>query len=115
VATGGAVGALNVLVGATGPLQAPLFRAATATRQAFVGTFAASQVAGHLTKIVLFGVAGLTPSRYLVPAVVGIAGVMAGTTAGSLALDRISEERFRGIYLAAITVVSLYLLAAPLV
>lgn len=115
VAVGGVVGALNVMVGATGPLQAPLFRSATRTRQAFVGTFAASQVAGHATKLALFGVAGLAPTRYAGPAVAGVVGVLAGTAIGSRVLDRISEERFRSAYLAAITGVSLYLLASAVV
>ncbi len=110
VAVGGVVGALNVVVGATGPLQAPLFRAATATRQAFVGTFAAGQVAGHLAKIALYGAAGLAPTRYAVPALAGIAGVVVGTAAGSWTLDRLSERFFRSIYLVAITGVSAYLI-----
>lgn len=110
VAVGGVIGALNVVVGATGPLQAPLFRAAAASRQAFVGTFAASQVAGHAAKIILFGLAGLAPTRFLAPAAIGMAGVVLGTAAGSWALDRMSEHRFRVLYLVAITATSLYLL-----
>lgn len=110
VGIGGLMGALNVVVGATGPLQAPLYRAATATRVAFVGTFAATQVAGHAAKIALFGVAGFAPTRYAGAAAVGIVGVVAGTHIGSRLLDRMPEERFRSLYLVAITAVSLYLL-----
>lgn len=110
VGVGGVMGALNVVVGATGPLQAPLYRAATATRVAFVGTFAATQVAGHAAKIALFGIAGFAPTRYAVAAAVGIAGVVAGTHVGSRLLDRMPEERFRTLYLAAITAVGVYLL-----
>lgn len=110
VGVGGVVGALNVVVGATGPLQAPLFRAATSTRQGFVGTFAASQVAGHLAKIALFGVAGLAPTQYAAAAVAGVIGVVAGTTLGSRVLDQMPEQGFRRLYLTAITAVSLYIL-----
>lgn len=110
VGVGGVMGGLNVLVGATGPLQAPLFRAATRTRQAFVGTFAASQVAGHLAKLAVFGVAGLAPTRYLGAAIVGIVGVVMGTEIGSRMLDRLTEERYRTLYLGAITTIGAFLL-----
>jgi uncharacterized membrane protein YfcA len=109
IAVGGVAGALNPLVGATGPLFAPLFKAASATRQRFVGTFAGTQVAGHVAKLVLFGAAGLAPAGHLPAVAVGIAGVVVGTELGSRALDRLSEQRFRSLYLAAITAVALYL------
>lgn len=109
VAVGAVAGALNPLVGATGPLLAPLFRAASATRQRFVGTFAGTQVAGHLAKLVLFGAAGLAPSGHLPAVAAGIAGVVVGTEVGSRVLDRLSERRFRALYLAAITGVAVYL------
>lgn len=110
VAVGGVLGALNPLVGATGPLVAPLYRAASRTRQAFVGTFAASQVAGHAAKLAVFGAAGLAPTDHVPAAAVGIAGVVVGTQLGSRVLDRLSEARFRRLYLVAITVVALHLL-----
>jgi uncharacterized membrane protein YfcA len=110
IAVGGVAGALNPLVGATGPLFAPLYRAASRTRQAFVGTFAATQVTGHAVKLVLFGAAGLAPTRYAAPIGAGIVGVVVGTQIGSRLLDRMSEVRFRRLYLAAITTVAVYLL-----
>lgn len=111
VGVGAVMGALNVVVGATGPLQAPLFRAAAASRQRFVGTFAGGQVAGHASKLVLFGVAGLGPAGYPNAAAAGVLGVVVGTWSGSRLLERISEERFGVLYLVAITAVSLYLVA----
>jgi uncharacterized protein len=105
------IGALNVIVGATGPLQAPFLRAATSTRLAFVGTFATVQVAGHLCKIVLFGIAGFAIGDYLGAAMAGILGVIAGTNLGSRLLDRMPEAVFRRLYLVAITLVCVYLLA----
>lgn len=110
VGVGAVLGFLNPLVGATGPLAAPLFRAATRTRLAFVGTFAATQVSGHLAKVLLFGVAGLVPTGQLAAVPVGVAGVVAGTWAGSRALDAMGEARFRVVYLWAITAVAAYLL-----
>ena len=111
VGAGAVIGGLNVAVGATGPLQAPLLRAGTTSRMAFVGTFAAIQTIGHLVKIMLFGLAGFAPTSYLAATAVGIAGVVAGTHLGSRALDRMPEARFGRLYLVAISAVCLYLLA----
>ena len=115
IGSGAVIGGLNVVVGATGPLQAPLFRAGTATRLAFVGTFAATQTYGHLAKIVLFGVAGFAPTRYLAAAAFGIVGVVVGTWLGSRVLDRMPEARFDRLYLVAITVLSVYLIGDALI
>lgn len=110
IGAGAVIGGLNVAVGATGHLQAPLFRAGTSTRMAFVGTFAASQTVGHLVKIALFGLAGFAPTRYLAAAGFGVVGVIAGTHLGSRALDRMPDAHFARLYLVAITGVSAYLL-----
>ena len=110
IGLGGVIGALNPVVGATGPLAAPFFRAGTSDRLGFVGTFAATQVSGHLAKLVLFGVVGLLPASQAPAAAAGIAGVIAGTWLGSRFLDRMPERRFDRIYLTAITVVALWLL-----
>lgn len=115
VGIGAVLGALNPLVGATGPLVAPFYRAAGRTRQAFVGTFAGAQVSGHLAKIVLFGAAGLAPTDHLPTIAVGIAGVVIGTHLGSALLDRLSEQRFRTLYLWAITAVAVVLLVDAVV
>jgi uncharacterized membrane protein YfcA len=109
VGVGAVAGALNPLVGATGPLFAPLFKAASTTRQRFVGTFAGTQVAGHGAKLVLFGAAGLAPTGHLPTVAAGIGGVVVGTELGSRVLDRMSEQRFRSLYLAAISAVAVYL------
>ena len=111
VGLGGVLGALNPVVGATGPLAAPFFRAGTPDRLGFVGTFAGSQVVGHVAKLVLFGSVGLLPVAQAPAAAAGIVGVVAGTWLGSAVLDRMSERRFDRIYLVAITAIALWLLA----
>jgi uncharacterized membrane protein YfcA len=58
---------------------------------------------------VLFGAAGLAPTGHLPAAAAGIAGVVVGTELGSRVLDRMSEQRFRSLYLLAITAVAVYL------
>lgn len=108
---GALIGALNVVVGATGPLQAPFMRAATSSWLGFVGTFATVQVAGHLSKVVLFGVAGFALGDHAGAAAAGTIGVIAGTSLGSHLLDRMPEAIFRRLYLVAITIVGAYLLA----
>ena len=108
---GAVIGALNVIVGATGPLQAPFLRAGTNSRLEFVGSFAAVQVAGHLCKIILFGIAGFALGDYWGAALAGMVGVVIGTNVGSRLLDRMPEALFRRLYLVAITLVCVYLLA----
>lgn len=115
IGVGAVIGALNPLVGATGPLTAPLFKAASATRQRFVGTFAGTQVAGHLAKLVLFGAAGLAPSGHLPAIAAGIVAVIVGTEIGSRLLDRMSDQRFRSLYLWAVTAVAVHLVVDGLV
>jgi uncharacterized membrane protein YfcA len=110
IGLGAVVGALNPVVGATGPLIAPFFRAGTRDRLGFVGTFAASQVLGHFAKLVLFGVVGLLPASQAPAAAAGIAGVIVGTWLGSRVLDRMPERRFDRLYLVAITAVAAWLL-----
>ena len=80
-----------------------------------MGTFAGTQVAGHLAKLVLFGVAGLAPTGHGPTVAAGIGGVVVGTELGSRVLDRLSEQRFRTLYLVAITGVALYLVVDAVV
>jgi uncharacterized protein len=80
IGVGAVAGALNPLVGVTGPLFAPLFKAA-----------------------------GLAPTGHLPTVAAGIVGVVVGTELGSRLLDRLSEQRFRSLYLVAITAVAAYL------
>lgn len=111
---GAILGALNPVVGATGPLAAPFLRAGTRDRLGFVGTFAATQAVGHAAKLILFGSVGLLPVAQAPAAAVGIIGVVTGTWFGSRILDRMPERRFDRLYLVAITVVAAYLLADAL-
>lgn len=125
---GALVGVLGVLVGATGPLIAPFFLREHWQRQEIVGTKAACQAFTHVQKLVAFGL--LAPALIdlgwitraprsadwldpgvLVPMVVA---VVAGTWTGKQLLGRISEERFRRLYKAVLTLVAIRLVLAPL-
>lgn len=103
-------GAINMPLGATGPMIAPFFRAALDDRRTVVGTLAAAQVTGHLVKVVLFGLAGFAFGDFAVAVGVGAVGVSVGTLVGTRALERVSERVFAWLFRGAVTLV-----AVPLV
>ena len=103
------VGALNTVVGATGPLIAPFFLDLGLERRALVGTKAACQTSGHLAKAVVFGVAGFAVAAFLLPLALLSAGVIAGTWIGSRILGRVSETTFVRLYRTVLSLVALRL------
>ncbi len=100
---GAAHGAINMPLGATGPLIAPFFRAALGDRREVVATFAAAQVTGHIVKIGLFGWAGFQFGHFLPVMAVGAAGVWAGSLAGTRLLHRVSERAFGWLFRTVVT------------
>lgn len=112
LALGAVAGVLNVTIGAIGPLIAPFFLNLGLSRQAVIGTQAACQTAGHLSKIVVFGLAGFAFGPYALPlAALGLA-VVAGTWIGSRLLERVAEEWFVRLYRTVLTLIALRLLLA---
>ncbi len=109
VLLGGVVGFLGVLVGATGPLAAPFFLNLGLPRQGMVGTKAATQTLGHISKTVIFGVAGFAFAEYLGILVLMWVAVIAGTWVGSQLLERVNESSFEPLYRGALTVVAIRL------
>ncbi len=108
-ALGTVVGAVNVTVGATGPLIAPFFLNLGLTRQAIVGTKAACQAFSHIVKIVVFAVVGFAFASYALPLLLLCLAVVAGTWIGSQILGHVSERAFIVLYKGVITVVALRL------
>jgi uncharacterized membrane protein YfcA len=108
---GGVVGALNPIVGATGPLVAPFFLNLGIARQAVVGTAAACQALGHLAKVLLFtGVAGFALVEHA-PLLAGLSAlVVLGTWCGSRLLDHVDERAFVWLYKTALTAIALRLI-----
>ncbi|MEM7409712.1 MAG: sulfite exporter TauE/SafE family protein [Myxococcota bacterium] len=106
---GGVVGALNTVVGATGPLIAPFFLDLGMERRALIGTKAACQTLGHLAKAVIFGVAGFAFLGFLAPLAVLAASVVLGTWLGSRILGRVTEATFVRLYKTVLTLVALRL------
>jgi len=108
-ALGTVVGAVNVTVGATGPLIAPFFLNLGLSRHAIVGTKAACQALSHIVKILVFGVVGFAFASYALPLLLLCLAVVAGTWVGSQILERVSERAFIVLYKGIITVVALRL------
>jgi uncharacterized membrane protein YfcA len=107
---GAAAGFLNVTIGATGPMIAPFFLNLDLDRRELVGTKAGCQVLGHLSKILLFGLAGFAFEEHL-PLLLGATiGVVAGTWLGSRLLDRVSETHFGILYRSVLTLIALRLI-----
>lgn len=116
VTAGAVTGFGNVTVGATGPLLAPFFRAATANRLAFVGTFAAAQALGHLVKLATLSAGGAVAVADHVPLVAaGVVAVVIGTRVGTRVLHGVSERRFGQIQRVALTLLAVRLLAGVIV
>lgn len=109
---GGIAGLLNVAIGATGPLLAPFFLNIGLSRFALIGTKAVCQCLGHLSKLVVFAVAGFAFAAYLPLLLVLWAMVVAGTWTGSRLLDRVNERLFTQLYKGVLSVISLRLVWA---
>jgi uncharacterized membrane protein YfcA len=103
-------GFVNLPLGATGPLVTPFFKISTSTRHAFVATFAATQTAGHLVKVGVFGLDDFNFGSQVPAILVGAVSVVIGTMIGTRLLGRVSEEVFRRVFLTAITIISLRLI-----
>ncbi len=106
---GAVVGVLSITVGATGPLIAPFFLDMGLTRQGIVGTKAACQTLGHLTKIAVFGVAGFAFAEHLGPLLLLGAMVVVGTWIGSRMLERVSDVWFTRLYKGVLTLIAVRL------
>lgn len=107
---GGLVGFLSMTVGATGPLIAPFFLGLGFSRQAIVGTKAACQITAHLSKILIFGIAGFAFSEHLVLLISLSVVTILGTLVGSRLLDKFNEKAFQIGYRSVLTLVALVLI-----
>ena len=111
---GAIAGFLNMTVGATGPFIAPFFLDLGLTRFQLIGTKAACQLLGHVSKVLVFGLGG-----FAFGAEAGLIGllcacVVVGTWAGSRMLHLVDERQFTLLYRAVLTLVALRLVATPL-
>jgi hypothetical protein len=109
VTLGAVTGFLGPNIGATGPLQAPFFLKLGLARRGLIGTFAASQVFFHLSKIAMFGAGGFAFQPHLALLACLCGAAIAGTWIGSRLLGRVSERTFRALFKTVLTLVALRL------
>lgn len=102
-------GAINVTIGAVGPLIAPFFLNLGLPRQGIIGTKAACQALGHVVKLAVFGVTGFAFLQFAGPLALLAAAVVLGTWIGSRILGRVSETSFTWLYKGVLTLVALRL------
>ena len=111
---GSIAGFLNMTVGATGPFIAPFFLDLGLTRFEIIGTKAACQFLGHVSKVIVFGLGGFAFGGYAGLLAVLCACVILGTWLGSRMLLRVDERTFEWLYRGVLTLVALRLVATPL-
>ena len=110
---GAVAGFLNMTVGATGPFIAPFFLDLGLSRFQVIGTKAACQLLGHVSKVIVFGLGGFAFGAYAGLAALLCVCVIAGTWAGSHLLHNVSERLFTWLYRSVLTLVALRLVATP--
>jgi uncharacterized membrane protein YfcA len=110
---GAVAGFLNMTVGATGPFIAPFFLDVGLTRFELIGTKAACQLMGHVSKVVVFGLGGFAFGAYAGLLALLCACVVVGTWLGSRLLHRVNERAFDLLYRGVLTLVALRLVATP--
>jgi uncharacterized membrane protein YfcA len=109
------VGFLNILVGAVGPFIAPFFLNMDFSRQTIVGTKAACQTAGHLVKILLYGIVGFAFLTYLPLFAVMVPMVLLGTWVGSRLLEKVSDVSFVWLFKTVLTLVAAWLIVSTII
>ena len=110
---GAVAGFLNMTVGATGPFIAPFFLDLGLSRFQVIGTKAACQLLGHVSKVIVFGLGGFAFGAYAGLVALLSVCVVAGTWAGSHLLHNVSERLFTWLYRGVLTLVALRLIATP--
>jgi len=109
VGVGTVIGALGMLLSATGPLTGVFLRHLP-DRQNLVATHATVMVAQHLAKIIVFTGLGFALGAWLPLAAAMILSGLGGTWAGSHFLNRMPEQAFRLGFRILLTILALDLL-----
>jgi uncharacterized membrane protein YfcA len=115
IVCGAGVTGVNLTAGVAGPVLDIFFVKTALTRHQIVATKAATQVLSHLTKIVVYGAPLLAvKGKGLPPAWVFALAVplsMAGTAAGGIVLNRLSDVNFKRYLRLILSVLGLIYLA----
>jgi uncharacterized membrane protein YfcA len=110
LALGFAATFLGVFVSATGTLVAPFVASIAPDRRNHAATVGALRSFVHIAKMVAFGVIGFSIASYATLMVAMILAGAIGNWLGELALDRVTERRFRLILQVVLSVLALNLL-----
>lgn len=103
-------GALSMIVGATGPLLMTLMQGGYDAKERLSATFSACLTFQHLSKIVLFGLIGVSILGHPIVLGLTLAAAAAGTLMGRRLLIRLPERLYRLLLAAALAAVSAALL-----
>jgi uncharacterized membrane protein YfcA len=85
------------------------------SRQTIVGTKAACQTAGHLVKILLYGIVGFAFLTYLPLFAVMVPMVLLGTWVGSRLLEKVSDVSFVWLFKTVLTLVAAWLIVSTII
>lgn len=103
-------GAAGLIVGATGPLIAPLFARRDFVKERLVATKATCQMVTHFEKLLVFGAIGIDYQKFgVLLAGMGVA-VVIGTLTGRRLIKHVSPELFVKLFKIALTVAGLKVL-----
>ena len=101
---------LAVFVSATGIMVAPFVASVAPDRRNYAATVGALMSLVHIAKMVAFGVIGFSIGRYAWLMVVMIIAGAIGNWLGEVALNHVTEQRFRLILQVVLSVLALNLL-----
>jgi uncharacterized membrane protein YfcA len=108
--TGAVAATLTMFFGATGPFVAAYTKALPLGRHGFVATHGALMTAQHLLKTLAFGFLGFAFGPWIGFIVALILAGLAGTLAGRLILNRLTDTRFRFALDAVLCLIALQLI-----
>lgn len=103
-------GSAALIVGATGPLIAPLFARRDFVKERLVATKAMCQMITHMEKLLVFGFIGIDYGKFGVLLVGMGAAVIAGTFLGRHLIKYLSPELFVKLFKIALTLAGLKVL-----
>jgi uncharacterized membrane protein YfcA len=101
---------LGIFVSATGTLIAPFVANASPERRNHAATMGALMCISHITKIVAFGVLGVSVGSHIPLVIAMIGGASLGSWIGGKALSRVPERLFRIVFQTLLTILALRLL-----
>jgi len=108
-------GFLNSTVGASGPVTSPFYKAVTVSHKAFVATAASSQVAAHVSKLVVFSAGGFDLRQHVTTIVGGAIAVVIGSWVGTRLLDKASINHLDLLFKVVLTVLACRLIIQAVV